>query len=268
MEEIKKKNENLFEEGKVFFEDYSQKMIQGDNSYVVENLQLKKDHSIKVAALSRYIAEHLDMNRNDCDLAEIIGLLHDVGRFSQFEKYESFDDLKTVDHAALSLDIINKEEFFKKFQEKDKEAIISAIGNHNKFSFIEKDERCMEFCKILRDADKLDIWEKCITYMKRDGSFSMPSICLNLHNKLILNDSVRKDIEMGKLVQKKDLKTVLDFKVFLLSMIYDINFKISFHYLNQKQLIKNIYETLPKRDEIFGIYRQIKLLIENKFILK
>jgi len=268
MEEIKNKKENLFEEGKTFFEDYSQKMIQGKNSYVADNLQLKKDHSLKVAVLCKYIAEHLDMSKNDCDLAELIGLLHDVGRFSQFEKYESFDDLKTVDHAALSLNIISKEEFFKKFLDKDKEVILSAIGNHNKLSFVENDERCLKFCKILRDADKLDIWEKCITYMKRDGSFSMPSISLNLHNKLILNDSVRKNIEMGKLVHKKDLKTVLDFKVFLLSMVYDINFKISFHYLNQKQLIKNIYETLPKRDEIIGIYRQIKLFIENKFVLK
>jgi len=267
MEETKKKNENLFEAGKAFFEDYSQKMIQGENSYVTDNLQLKKDHSLKVAELSLYIAENLDMNKEDCKVAEIIGLLHDIGRFFQFQKYESFDDLKTVDHAALSLDIIQKEEFFKKFQDRDKQVILSAIGNHNKMAIIENDERCLKFCKILRDADKLSIWETCITYMKRDGSFSMPSISFDLHNKPILNDVVRKDIEMGKLVQKKDLKTVLDFKIFLLSMVYDINYKISFHYLNQKQLIKNIYETLPKRDEIIGIYRQIRLLIENKFVL-
>jgi len=267
MEETKKERENLFEAGKAFFEDYSQKMIQGDNSYVTDNLQLKKDHSLKVAALSIYIAENLDMNKEDCNLAEIIGLIHDIGRFSQFEKYESFDDLKTVDHAVLSLDIIQKEDFFKKFQEKDKLVILSAIGNHNKFVINENDERCLKFSKILRDADKLDIWETCITYMKRDGSFSMPSLSLDLHNKPILNDSVRKDIEMGKLVKKTDLKTVLDFKIFLLSMVYDINYKISFHYLNQKQLIKNIYETLPKTDEIINIYRQIRLLIENKFVI-
>jgi len=267
MEEIKKENENLFEAGNAFFKDYSQKMIQGENSYVTDNLQLKKDHSIKVAALSKSIAENLDMNKEDCKLAEIIGLLHDIGRFSQFQKYESFDDLKTVDHAVLSMDLIKEEDFYKKFQEKDKLVILSAIGNHNKLAINEKDERCLKFCKILRDADKLDIWETCVSYMKRDGSFSMPSLSLDLHNKPILNDSVRKDIEMGKLVQKKDLKTVLDFKVFLLSMVYDLNYKISFHYLNQKQLIKNIYETLPKRDEIIGIYRQIRLLIENKFVL-
>jgi len=268
MEETKKNNENLFELGKTFFENYSQKMIQGENSNVTDNLQLKKDHSIKVASLSKYIAENLDMNREDCELAEIIGLMHDIGRFSQFEKYESFDDLKTVDHAALSLDIIQNEEFFKKIQEKNKLVIISAIGNHNKFAINETNERYLKFCKILRDADKLDILETCITYMKRDGSFSMPSISLNLQNKPILNDAVKKDIEMGKLVQRKDLKTVLDFKIFLLSMVYDINYKISFHYLNQKQLIKNIYETLPKKDEIINIYRQIRLLVENVFVLK
>jgi len=267
MEETKNKNENLFEAAKAFFEDYSQKMIQCENSYVTDNLQLKKDHSLKVAALSVYIAEHLDMNKEDCRLAEVIGLLHDIGRFAQFQKYESFDDLKTVDHAALSLDIIQKADFFKKFQEKDQMVILSAIGNHNKFAINETDERHLKFCKILRDADKLDIWETCIIYMKRDGSFSMPSVSMNLHNKPILSDAVRKEIEMGKLVQKKDLKTVLDFKIFLLSMVYDINYKISFHYLNQRQLIKNIYETLPKRDEIIGIYRQIRLLIENKFVL-
>jgi len=258
--------ENILEEGRQFFEEYTKKLIKTKDYYVADNMQLKKEHSLRVAKLSAYIAEKLGLDEPECQMAEFIGLLHDLGRFSQFEKYQSFDDLKTEDHAVISVNLIKEEAFFRELLDADQQIVISTIEQHNKLTITSKDKQVVQFCKILRDADKLDIWEICVSYLKRDGSFGLPSISLNLPNNPGVSDAVIRNILSGKPVAKKELQTVNDFKLFLMSMVFDLNFKISFHLLNQKQPIKKIYDTLPKRDDVIDIYRQIRLLIENKFV--
>ncbi len=258
--------EKILENGKQFFEDYTQKILKKNDLHLVDSMQLKKEHSLRVAKLSAYIAGELGLDKANCQMAEFIGLLHDLGRFVQFEKYHSFDDQKTEDHAALSLATFKNEAFFKELSEEDQQLVISVVEQHNKVAVISKDKNILQFSQILRDADKLDIWEVCVSYLKRDGSFSLPSISLDLPNTPGVSDVVIKTLLQGKPVQRKDLQTVNDFKLFVMAMVFDLNYKVSFHLLNQKQLIKKIYDTLPKRDDVINIYRQIRLLVENKFV--
>ena len=258
--------ENILENGKQFFEDYTQKIMKEKDLYLSDNLSLKKEHSLRVAKLSAYIAGELGLDKPDCQMAEFIGLLHDLGRFFQFEKYHSFDDLKTEDHAALSIATFKDEAFFKELSEEDQQLIISVVEQHNKVAVMSKDKTIVQFSQILRDADKLDIWEVCVSYLKRDGSFSLSSISLDLPNTPGVSEVVIKTLMQGKGVQRKDLQTVNDFKLFIMGMVFDLNYKVSFLLLNQKQLIKKIYDTLPKRDDVINIYRQIRLLVENKFV--
>ncbi len=257
---------SLSEEGEKFFENYTEKLIKRSDQETVESLRLKKEHSLRVASLSETIATKIDLDQRECELAYLIGLLHDIGRFSQFEKYKSFNDEKTENHAIVGVDIIKQEEFFLALPEADQEVILAAIGDHNKIEVSHKDEQLLTFSKILRDADKLDIWDIAVSFLKRDGSFSVPYICYDLPFVPNVSDVVVKSVLAGKTVRKKDLKSANDFKMMLMSMVYDLNFKASFHILSEKQLIKKIYETMPKRDNVIDAYRKIRLFIENKFV--
>lgn len=258
--------EEIIEKGKQFFEEYTKKLIKTKDFYVSDNLQLKKEHSLRVAKLSAYIADKLDLDEQECKMAEFIGLMHDLGRFPQFEKYQSFDDLKTEDHAALSVGVLKAEGFFAELSEAEQQIVIQTIEMHNKLAINSKDKPVILFSQILRDADKLDIWEVAVSYLKRDGSFGLPSISFNLPKTPGISEVVIRGILTGKPISKKDLQSVNDFKLFLMAMVYDLNFKASFLLLNQKQLITKIYDTLPKRDDVINFYRQIRLFIENKFV--
>jgi putative nucleotidyltransferase with HDIG domain len=258
--------EKILEKGRQFFEEYTKKQIKSKDFYISDNLQLKRDHSLRVAKLSAYIADKLGLDEQECQLSEFIGLMHDLGRFPQFEKYQSFDDLKTEDHAALGIVVLKGEDFFRELSEAEQQIVIQTIEMHNKLAITAKDKPVILFSQILRDADKLDLWELAVSYLKRDGSFSLPSISFNLPKTPGVSEVVVKGILLGKPIAKKDLQSVNDFKLFLMAMVYDLNFKVSFHLLNQKQLINKIYDTLPKRDDVINIYRQIRLFIENKFV--
>ena len=132
------------------------------NNYELENQNLKSryNHSYRVMHLSEKYAKKLGFNDCDVELAKIIGLLHDFGRFEQYKIYRSFIDKDTVDHADYSVEeLFNKSEIVK-FTDRvaDYELIKFAIKNHNKKE-IEKcnDERMLQFAKLIRDADKVDI---------------------------------------------------------------------------------------------------------------
>ena len=53
-------------------------------------VKLKIDHTYRVAALCARIAQSLALPPEDVDLAWLSGILHDVGRFEQLRRYNTF----------------------------------------------------------------------------------------------------------------------------------------------------------------------------------
>ena len=127
-----------------------------DQSY----MKLNHDHSIRVMELMIKYAKLLNFNGEDIEIARIIGLLHDIGRFEQYKEYGSDIDYKTIDHADYSVvQLFDKGEIELFTKKKEWYPIIKfAIKNHNKREISECfDERVLKFTKLIRDVDKLDI---------------------------------------------------------------------------------------------------------------
>ncbi len=124
------------------------------------NIKLKYDHSYRVMNLSRKYATLLGFSEKDIELASLIGLLHDIGRFEQLRVYHSYNDRRTIDHADYSVTQLfdkNEIERFTKNKE-DYEIIKFAVKNHNKYMIPEIDnERAIMHAKLIRDTDKIDI---------------------------------------------------------------------------------------------------------------
>jgi putative nucleotidyltransferase with HDIG domain len=252
---------------KVFFEKHTAKYLKHQDYEVAESLLLKKEHSIKVSQLSGQIAANLMLEEEDILLAEIIGLVHDIGRFDQFEKYKTFDDQQSVNHAEFGISVLKDLDFLSKFPEEQQAIITNAILNHNKEAVpLKEDKVTILYSQILRDADKLDIWETCISNLLRNGKFRLDSISLNLPHTGLVSEGVIRNIMHHKQVSRKDIKSVNDFKLMVMSMVFDLNYRVSFHLLNEKQLIKKLYDSLPKRDVVIDAYREMRLFVENKFV--
>ena len=58
-------------------------------AYDINNgrIRVKIEHTYKVAENSKQIAKSLNLNEEEQKLAELIGLLHDIGRFEQIRIY-------------------------------------------------------------------------------------------------------------------------------------------------------------------------------------
>lgn len=152
-----------------------------------EKIKLKIDHTYRVAGLCQRIAESLGLSEPDVDIAWLLGMLHDIGRFEQIRRFGTFNDVQSVDHAEFGADLLFKEGLIRKFAEgyyeecelarsgneeaeqiiknnehhnKDTGLLELAIRQHNKYRVKEDlTERQRMFCDILRDADKVDIFK-------------------------------------------------------------------------------------------------------------
>ena len=127
-------------------------------------IKLKIDHTYRVAELCELIARDLKLDEYETDVAWLTGMLHDVGRFEQIKRYNTFNDAQSVDHANFGADLLFKEGLIDTYVDgshDDKYGIIveNAIRNHSAFRIDERlDEYTVMFCNILRDADKVDIF--------------------------------------------------------------------------------------------------------------
>ena len=123
-------------------------------------IALKIFHTYKVAEIAEDIAKSLNLSDEDVDIAWLLGMLHDIGRFEQVKRYNTFSDAQSVNHAKFGCELLFEQGLVRDYIEDDSqdELINLAIKNHNEFRIEEGlDERTEMFCNILRDADKVDI---------------------------------------------------------------------------------------------------------------
>lgn len=210
-----------------------------------DRIILKYKHSLEVQKISLSIAKKSGYSKRDVFLAEVIGLFHDIARFKQVRDYDTFDDTLSFDHGYEG-SLIFMNEIADKFDLSDDErSIISnAILYHNAYEIgkVKKGER--RFCKLIRDADKLDILR-----IINDKDFYKGKE-LGVLSKEALDDFMH-----HHLVYKEHTKSVADHILIKFSFIWDFNYRSSLLYF-----YKNFYESLKLiyNNEIFEeVFKEI-----------
>ena len=101
-----------------------------------EKIRLKIVHTDGVVRYMTEICRRMNLPEEDCRLAELIALLHDIGRFEQLKRYDSFER-DTMDHAAYGVQILfGEQQMIRRFVEEDiwDDIIREAIARHSDFS--------------------------------------------------------------------------------------------------------------------------------------
>lgn len=229
---------------KTYFKNYV-------SNYGVDNpkIEIKIIHTYNVANNSRNIAKRLGLSEEQQDLAELIGLLHDIGRFEQLRIYNTFFDKISIDHARKGVEVLfddNEIRNFIKDSSYDK-IIYKAVYNHNKMEIedcgLSQDE--LLYTKIVRDADNLDIFRVFIDQKIED--------CVILGTKDISKEKLTPKFldyfKKEELLLYSDANTDMDFMVVCIAHIYGLNFKETLKILKEKDYINKIVKKLNCQDK-------------------
>lgn len=236
--------------------------FKSDNSELQQNLKLKEDHTRRVVKEILNIGKALELNRDELHLAELIALLHDIGRFEQYAHYRTFVDRKSKDHARLGVKILKENEVLNEFNDSIKSLIFRTILYHNRAKLPEDEsETCLLFTKLLRDADKLDIWKVVTDYYHQKNGKRNGAIELDLPNTPGFSEEVYQDLMNKRIVDIKHVKNLNDFKLLQIGWIFDINFDITRQAIKSRRYLELIRDVLPKSEKIELIFENISRAI-------
>lgn len=233
------------------------------------NIILKKDHSERVRREIVELCTDLGIEGRDLDLAEFMGLFHDIGRFEQFHGYGTFRDDVSEDHGALGVRVIQEMGFADHLNDEDRDLFLTAVELHNKARLPEDlPERHLWFAKLLRDADKLDIWKVVTDYYWGREERRNTAIELDLPDTPTVSEAVYQDIMEKKVVDFNHMRNLNDFKLLQLGWVFDLNFSASLRKVSERGYIEKIMGVLPNLPEVNEIYAVIRShILEPRHVL-
>lgn len=223
-----------------------------------ENIKRKEQHSLRVMAISKKIAEELKLSEKEIKLATLIGLLHDIGRFEQYTKWKTFSDKISTNHGVLGSKILEENNFIRTFVTENKydEIIKKAIINHNKYQIDENlNETELLYSKIIRDADKIDI-----LYEVADGIL-MKDVDLR---DLCVSENYFRQFHSKKTIKIADEQNDLDKLILKIAFIFDLNFECSKKIIKEEKYIERILNRFEfKNEKAINQIREIRTIIKN-----
>lgn len=215
------------------------------------NIALKEEHTDRVCANMAAIVADLDLGEADRHLAECIALLHDVGRFEQYRRFKTFRDRDSVNHAAFGARILVDTGVLEFLSEADRRLILKAITLHNVFALpADLDGRLALFTRLIRDADKLDIWRVFVGYFAQPEGERASAAALGFPDLPCCSPAILDALLVGRMVNLADVATLNDFKLLQLSWVYDLNFPAAFRLAYERDYLRQLAALLPQEEGV------------------
>jgi predicted hydrolase (HD superfamily) len=220
------------------------------------NLQSKIAHTRQVVRNARAIAESLELNDEQRILAELLGLFHDLGRFPQLERHGTFRDGASFDHAAMSVRVLDEEDIWRHFTDREREILAAAIHHHNKFAIPEEcTGEVLFYSQLIRDADKLDAFKKAA-----EGHHF---VLLKLDGGSAVSPAIVEAILAGCCARYADIQKQLDIILAIVAQIYNVNFPYTFAAIRQEHYLERIFAHLPQNEDFTRMQETVQAFLDK-----
>jgi hypothetical protein len=250
---------------RAWFEGYV-RGFYGEDEYVNANIALKDKHSRATCGEILYLADKLAVIGDRRRLAEALGLLHDVGRFEQFVRYRTYNDPRSVDHGLLGLEVLRKNRVLEGLDDGEREIIEKAIEYHGWKQLPEDlDGEVLFFSRLLRDADKLDIYRVVIEYYQqyreRPEEFRLE---IEYPDEPRCSAEVVEKLLRGQAIGYDELRTLNDVKLCQIAWVYDVNFGATLKRIRQRGFLEKIFDFLPDDEDIKKMREKVFEYVETR----
>ena len=233
-----------------WFEDFVRNYLTGDPEHD-GHIELKKDHSLKVLAEAQAITRTLDLPPRLAWAAHLAALYHDLGRFPQYRRYHTFQDSRSENHAHLGCRSLRQGRALDGLDPGLRGLVLGAVVMHNLRELpvnISADLGLV--AQIVRDSDKLDIVRIMLEYLRPGGKDS-DVVTLHVADEPGLYSAVIvEQIRAGHIGDYAHMRYMNDFKLLILSWVFDLNFGASRRAFLERGHARELFELLPQTGEL------------------
>lgn len=237
--------------------------FQTPDPEVQRNFDLKELHTRNVCEVACLIAA--DGSERRQMLAQVAALCHDLGRFPQYQEYRTFMDSQSVNHAQLSFQILKQSSLLDFLPKPERDSVHCAVRLHNAFQIPPGlPAGTDDLLRLVRDADKLDIWRVFIDYFFAPEGERASAAGLGFPDLPHCSPDVLAAVEAGQMVELTMLKSLNDFKLLQLSWVYDINFVTTLKLIKDRQVLRELAATLPVDPSVRLIVDRVHEYLEER----
>ena len=241
----------------------------GKDDLINRNIKIKEDHTLRVVQNIKELIRSIDADKEIYELSILIALFHDIGRFEQFSSYGTFNDRDSEDHARLGVRVLRDQNVLSPLSDRKINLVLNAILFHNKKDLYSEsdDPEMILLSKLIRDADKLDILKVLTGNYLKPEKLVNPALSLDLPEKKDFSKYAVKNFFKNKPLDNKKIENRQDFKLLLISWIYDLNFDQTLKIIMEKKYIESLFSVLPQNDLLEKIKTHTFEHIKNKLQL-
>jgi hypothetical protein len=235
----------------------------------LKNIRLKQEHTAKVVEVMGLLAVGERLTASETCLARAVALLHDVGRFPQYRRWRTFRDSESDNHARLGLEVIRQQQVLQRLGPEDQLLIEEAVRFHNLLAVPSQFKSPTDrYIRLIRDADKLDIWRVFEEYFQQPPAERASAVGLGLPDQA---DEITAEclaaLQAGEVVRLDTVRVLNDFILLQISWAYDLNVPSAFRLLQQRCYLTKLAALLPPAagldEAIHRAVQHVRLMAER-----
>ncbi len=212
----------------------------------LRNIRLKQDHTRQVVSCMEALATGEGLDEAGTLLATAVALLHDVGRFPQYRRWRTFRDSESDNHARLSLEVMRSEALLDHLPAEERLLIEEAVRFHNLLELPDQISSPTDrFIRLIRDADKLDIWRVFLEYCQLPEKERASAVGLGFPDLPEVTPTCLAALAEGRIVKLDQARMLNDFKLLQISWVYDLNYATTRRLLLERGYLPKLAATLP-----------------------
>jgi hypothetical protein len=226
----------------------------------------RKDHHTRsVVGTICQIGFGIGLGEDDMMLAETVAWFHDIGRFTQWKRYGTFSDSKSEDHAQLGLEILREYDVLGRISEDEREIVKGAILHHGKRRLPGSLSGSVElFTKMLRDADKLDIWRQLVEFKPGENAANDNVVTYGLPESPSYSKRIMADLLKGQSSDFNYAENQTDAALLRLGWVFDLNYEVSRRLALEKGYVETISVGLPNTTEVEKLKAKLFACLKEK----
>lgn len=235
-----------------WFQEYVRPFLETDPEGE-RNILLKVEHTRRVCGMMDLLTAGEKLSPDVRCLAGAVALLHDVGRFPQYRRWRTFRDSQSDNHARLAVEVIRQERLLDELPREERLLIEEAVRFHNLLSVPSRLTSPTDlFLRLIRDADKLDIWRVFLDLFAAPAHERASAALLGLPERATVSAACVSELARGGIIRLDAVECVHDYKLLLISWCFDLNFTTSHRLLQRFDYLARLAAELPDDADVQG----------------
>jgi len=204
------------------------------------------EHSRQVSEEMLNLGGQLGLEDSMCELAGVIGLFHDVGRFGQGPGQGFFDVDAGREAGERGVAVLEQEGVPGQLSAPDLDVVRQCILAHHECLRTSRRETATVtlLTDILHDADRLDNWRIALREYRQVNGCRNPVVRHGLSDSPGCSLRVRNQVTAGRPVDARDVRNLNDLRLLQLGWIFDVRLQPTLERVRTRETLDALRRSL------------------------